>query len=202
MIAQLPRAQRRILAVLFLLAAVAAVVGLIVWPIWSTYVENRDAIAQTEDNISRYSRLSIQVDALRSVVAELEQADNLDRYVFPQESEPLAAAALQDRIKSVVTNSGGTLTSTQVLPAVADQGFKRVVVNVRMAVSVEALQRVLYALESNLPYLLADEIVILSRSAGKRRRNADKRRRNADAVDSLNVVFNLYGFMRDAGDPV
>ena len=194
MIAQLPRAQRRILAVLLLLVAVGVVVRLMVLPIWTTYAENRDAIAQTEDNIARYSRLSIQVDALGSIVDELEQADNLDRYVFSQESEPLAAAALQDRIKSVVTNSGGTLTSTQVLPTVVDQGFKRVVVNVRMAVSVDALQRVLYALENNLPYLLADDIIILSRGARKRRRNVE-------AVDALDVRFNLYGFMRDGAAP-
>ncbi len=194
MIAQLPRVQRRILAVLLLLLAVGVVVRLMVLPIWTVYADNRDAIAQTEDNIARYSRLSIQVDALRSIVDELEQADNLDRYVFSQESEPLAAAALQDRIKSVVTNSGGTLTSTQVLPTVVDQGFKRVVVNVRMAVSVDALQRVLYDLENNLPYLLADDIIILSRGARKRRRNVK-------AVDALDVRFNLYGFMRDGAAP-
>ena len=194
MIAQLPRVQRRILAVLLLLAAVGVVARLMAWPIWTTYADNRDAIAQIEDNIARYSRLSIQVDALATIVSELEQADNLDRYVFSQESEPLAAAALQDRIKSVVTDSGGALTSTQVLPTVAEQGFKRVVVNVRMAVSVDALQRVLYALENNLPYLLADDIIILSRGTGKRRRNAT-------AVDALDVRFNLYGFMRDAGAP-
>lgn len=194
MIAQLPRVQRRILAVLLLLLAVGATVRLMVLPIWTTFADNRDAIAQTEDNIARYSRLSTRVEALRSIVDELEQADNLDRYVFSQESEPLAAAALQDRIKSVVTNSGGTLTSTQVLPTVAEQGFKRVIVNVRMAVSVDALQRVLYGLENNLPYLLTDDVVILSRGAGKRRRKAT-------AVDALDVRFNLYGFMRDPGEP-
>ena len=194
MIAQLPRVQRRILAVLLLLVAVGAVARLMALPIWTTFSDNRDAIAQTEDNIARYSRLSTRVEALRSIVDELEQADNLDRYVFSQESEPLAAAALQDRIKSVVTNSGGTLTSTQVLPTVAEQGFKRVIVNVRMAVSVDALQRVLYGLENNLPYLLTDDVVILSRGAGKRRRKAT-------AVDALDVRFNLYGFMRDPGEP-
>ena len=194
MIAQLPRVQRRILAVLLLLVAVGAVARLMALPIWTTFSDNRDAIAQTEDNIARYSRLSTRVEALRSIVDELEQADNLVRYVFSQESEPLAAAALQDRIKSVVTNSGGTLTSTQVLPTVAEQGFKRVIVNVRMAVSVDTLQRVLYGLENNLPYLLTDDVVILSRGAGKRRRKAT-------AVDALDVRFNLYGFMRDPGEP-
>ncbi len=194
MIARLPRIQRRILAVLLLLFALGAVVRVLVVPIWSTYLGNRDAIAQSEDNIARYSRLSTQIGALQSVVGELEQTDNLDRYVLVQESEPLAAAALQARMKSVVTNSGGTLTSTQVLPTETEQGFKRVIVNVRMAVSTDALQRVLHELENNLPYLLTDDIVILSRGARKRRRTTQ-------GVDLLDVRFNLYGYMRDTEEP-
>jgi hypothetical protein len=193
-IARLPRIQRRILAVLLLLFALGAVVRVLVVPIWSTYLGNRDAIAQSEDNIARYSRLSTQIGALQLVVGELEQADNLDRYVLLQESEPLAAAALQARMKSVVTSSGGTLTSTQVLPTETEQGFKRVIINVRMAVSTDALQRVLYELENNLPYLLTDDIVILSRGARKRRRTTQ-------SVDLLDVRFNLYGYMRDTEEP-
>jgi hypothetical protein len=180
--------------VLLLLFALGAVVRVLVVPIWSTYLGNRDAIAQSEDNIARYSRLSTQIGALQSAVGELEQTDNLDRYVLVQESEPLAAAALQARMKSVVTNSGGTLTSTQVLPTETEQGFKRVIVNVRMAVSTDALQRVLHELEINLPYLLTDDIVILSRGARKRRRTTQ-------GVDLLDVRFNLYGYMRDTEEP-
>ncbi len=194
MIERLPRTQRRILAVLLLLLVLAAVVRGLVLPIWSTYLGNRDAIAQSEDNIVRYSRLSTQIGALQSAVGELEQADNLDPYVLVQKSEPLAAAALQARMKSVVTSSGGTLTSTQVLPTETEQGFKRVIINVRMAVSTDALQRVLYELENGLPYLLTDDIVILSRGARKRRRTTQ-------GVDLLDVRFNLYAYMRDTEEP-
>ncbi|GMQ95911.1 MAG: hypothetical protein BMS9Abin14_383 [Gammaproteobacteria bacterium] len=193
MIARLPRVQRRILAVLLLLAGAAVVVRVLVVPMWSTYIGNRDAIAQIEDSIARYSRLSAQVEALRSAVDELEQSDDLARFVLAQESEPLAAAALQERVKSVVTSSAGTLTSTQVLPTKPEQGFKRIIVNVRMAVSMDALQRVFYELENDLPYLLVDDIVILSRGARKRRQSTQ-------AVDLLDVRFNLYGYMRDAGE--
>lgn len=192
MIERLPRIQRRILAVFLLLLVLAVAVRVLIVPIWTTYLGNRDAIIQAEDSIARYSRLSTQVDALRSAVGELQESDDLDRFVLAQDSEPIAAAALQERVKSVVTQSGGTLTSTQVLSAEAEQGFKRIAVNVRMAVSMDALQRVLYELENNIPYLLADDIVILARGVGKRRRSTQ-------AVDLLDVRFSLYGFMRDAG---
>lgn len=198
MIERLPRMQRRILAVVLLLLVIAFVVRAVAMPVWSTYVDNREAIAQMDETIARYSRLSTQVETLRSAVGELQESDDLARYILAQESEPLAAAALQERVKSVVTRSGGTLSSTQVLPAESTQGFKRVTVSVRMAVSIEALQRVLYDLENDLPYLLADEIVILSRGARKRRRKNQPEL----AVDQLDVRFNLYGFMRDPGEPV
>ncbi|NCF27493.1 MAG: general secretion pathway protein [Gammaproteobacteria bacterium] len=193
-ITRLPRSQRRILAVLLLVLVVLLAVRLILVPVWATYAGNRDAIAQYQDDIARYSRLSSQVAELQSAVGELQASDDLVRFVLPQESEPLAAAALQARVKSVVTDSGGTLTSTQVLPTEPEQGFKRIIVNVRMAGSTDALQRVLFELENGLPYLIADDIVILSRAGGKRRRAAVP-------VDRLDVRFNLNGYMRDTGGP-
>ena len=193
-ILRLPRSQRRVLALLLLLVVVLLAVRLMLVPIWTTYAGNRDAIAQYQDDIARYSRLSSQVAELQSAVGELQQSDDLARFVLPQESEPLAAAALQARVKSVVTSSGGTLTSTHVLPTEAEQGFKRIIVNVRMAGSTDVLQRVLFELENGLPYLIADDIVILSRAGGKRRRKAAP-------TDRLDVRFNLNGYMRDIGAP-
>lgn len=193
-IARLPRSQRRVLAVLLLLLVVLLVVRVVLVPIWSTYVGNRDVIAQYQDDIARYSRLSTQLAALQAAVGKIQQADDLARFVLPQKSEPLAAAALQERVKSVVTRSGGALTSTQVLPTELEQGFKRIIVNVRMAVSTDALQRVLYELESGLPYFITDDIVILARTARKRRRAVTP-------VDALDVRFNLNGYMRDTGGP-
>jgi general secretion pathway protein M len=195
MIERLPRLQRRILAIGLLLLLVVVVVRIAMVPIVSTYLGNREAIVQMQDTITRYSKLSAQLDTLRLAVEELKEADDLDRYVLAQESEALAAAALQERVKAVVTNSGGTLSSTQVLPADADKGFKRIGVSVRMGVSIDALQRVLYELENDLPYLVADDIVILARGARKRRATTE-------ALDLLDVRFKLHAFMRDPQEPV
>ncbi len=193
MIARLTPVQRRVLALILLLAVIVVVARVLIVPMWNIYSDNRDAIVQMEDSIARYARISAQVGSLRQAVEDLAEADELTRYVLAQESESIAAAALQERVKSIVTTSGGALTSTQVLPAVAEQGFKRVIVNVRMAVSIDALQRVLYELENGLPYLLASDMIILSR-------NVRKRGRTGQSVDLLDVRFNLSGYMRDAGE--
>lgn len=193
MIARLTPVQRRVLALILLLAVIVVVARVLIVPMWNIYSDNRDAIVQMEDSIARYARISAQVGSLRQAVEDLAEADELTRYVLAQESESIAAAALQERVKSIVTASGGALTSTQVLPAVAEKGFKRVIVNVRMAVSIDALQRVLYELENGLPYLLASDMIILSR-------NVRKRGRTGQSVDLLDVRFNLSGYMRDAGE--
>ena len=96
--------------------------------------------------------------------------------------------------RAVVTGSGGSLTSTQVLSTVAEHGLRRITINVRMAVSTGALQRVLYELESNLPYLMTDDIIILSRGA-------QRRRQVPSGLDLLDVRFNLSGFMRGTEKP-
>lgn len=191
MIAQLPPVVRRVLAVVLLLMVIAIVLRGLIVPTWRMYLDNRDAIAQMEDTIARYARLSAQVESLRQTVAELEEAGELGQYLLDEASEPLAAAALQERLKAMVTSSGGTLISTQVLPTESDEGLKRVIVSVRMAGSVAALQGVLYELESSLPFLLTDNLVVLSR-------NARQRNRMPSSDDSLDIRFNLHGFLPSA----
>ena len=82
MIERLPRLQRRNLAIGLLLLLVVVVVRIAMVPIVSTYLGNREAIVQMQDTITRYSKLSAQLDTLRLAVEELKEADDLDRYVL------------------------------------------------------------------------------------------------------------------------
>lgn len=189
MIARLGRIQRRVLALVLLLVTLAAVALLVVAPLWRAWSDNRADIEQARDDIARFSRLAADMSSLEEMLAHLRETDPVSGYVLGQGSVPLAAAALQERVKAVVTASGGTLTSTQVLP-VADAGpFRRITVNVRMAVSTAALQQVLHELEGGLPYIVVDELIVLARHA-RRRRN------EVQPQDMLDVRFNLSGFMR------
>ncbi|MDX1434509.1 MAG: type II secretion system protein GspM [Gammaproteobacteria bacterium] len=189
MIERLTPLQRRAAALSLLVACVALVAAVVVAPIWRAYSDNRAAIAQMRGDIARFSRLAANMSELDQILTRLRERDPVSPYVLGQGSVPLAAAALQERVKAVVTASGGALTSTQVLP-VDDAGpFRRITVNVRMAVSTAALQQVLHELEAGLPYLVVDELIILARQA----RN---RRLQVPTQDLLDVRFNLSGFMR------
>jgi len=178
------------LLVLLLVAAGAAAV-----PAWRVFERNREAIAQQRDHAERFARLAAELEALRRHVAELEQGRQLGRYTLDQGSPALAAASLQERLKQAVTDNGGKLTTTQVLPPVTAGRLRRITVNARMAVTVEALQRILYEMESGVPSLVVDNLVVLARSR-RARRGSD------DAAPVLDVRFDLSGFMslQDAGD--
>lgn len=191
MMARLGRVQRRVVAVALLIVVVTLVATLIVAPLWRAYSDNRSAIAQSREDIVRFSRLAADIDELEASLARLRESDPVAGFVLGQGSVPLAAADLQERLKTVVTASGGALTSTQVLPVDAAGPFRRITVNVRMAVSTAALQQVLHQLEAGLPYLVVDELVILARHARNRRA-----RQGGQVQDLLDVRFNLSGFMR------
>lgn len=183
------------------LAAVALavlVMGLLffgaLFPAWSRYQNNREEIVQHRDHIERFSRIAANQSALERQVQQLERQLEANRYGLSQSTTTLAAAFLQERLKKTVEETGGSLASTRVLPPAEDGTFYRVAVNVRMRVTVEALQKVLYDLESGVPYLMVDNLVVLSRAS---RRRANRNRKNPRPVNNtLDVRFDLTGLMR------
>ena len=88
------------------------------------------------------------------------------------DSETLVAAELQNLVRTIVERNGGRLESTQILPPVNEAAFRRVTLRVRMSVGVEGLFRILYDLESMLPYLFVDGLDIVSRERRGGRQSA------------------------------
>jgi len=195
----LSRRQSRALAVALLLVVGGLLVRGVALPLWDTYARNEREIEQLRDHIFRFERVAASLDRLKRRVAEVEKARAGNRQTLPESSPTFAAAALQDRVKSVVTESGGKLTSTQVLPPVQEGAFTRVTIAVRMSVANPVLQRVLYDLESGVPYLFVDKLMVIVR---RTRRARSVRRRRAPppppVTPSLDVRFNLSGYLRSA----
>lgn len=171
--------------------ALAAAIALGALPAWRVYEADREAIAQRRVDIDRYRDIAARGEAMRDTLARLRRPDAAGRLLLPPTSSALAAAALQERVKAIVEDSGGRLTSTQVLPPETEAGFDRVGINVRMSVTTPALQAVLHALESSAPLLTVDEVVVLARQGQRSRTRATQ--------SGLDVRFRISGFM--AGRP-
>ena len=184
---------RRVLAV-----AIAALLGsFVVWmvalPLWHHWQRTRDAVAEHDARIVRLLGIVAQSERLSERRdAALTEGDPR-RFLIVGTTATLAAAALQKRVESVVRRSGGRLSSTSVLRAKEERGFVWIAIAVRLAVDTPGLQQTLYALESRLPLLVVDELVVIARGVrGGRGAGHD--------TANLDVRLRISGWMAGAGE--
>jgi general secretion pathway protein M len=188
---------QRVAAVGLLLLAALLLFALVARPLWARYAANVEAIESLEDNVVRFEAIAKQQAAVENELRRLEDALDLGALTFQASSATLAAADLQERVKSAVQQAGGSLTSTQVLEPEPLGEFERVSVNVRMTGPTPALQKSLYALESALPLLVVDDLLVVSRRAARR-----KRGQTVVQQDRLDVRYRVIGFYDPrAGQP-
>lgn len=184
-----PRASRTlalgILAALLLLAFFG-----VVSPLLGAYRQASNAAEQYSAALEHTRRSGSDLAGLRAELERLK-AHQASAVGFMRSSNPsLAAAELQNRIKSSVEAARGELRSTQILPMRDEGTFRRISIRGQIAVNTAALQRVFYDLESATPFLFLDNVEIRARPA----------RRSTGPEDDpvLEVRFDLYGYMRRA----
>ncbi|MFW5444079.1 MAG: type II secretion system protein GspM [Methylococcaceae bacterium] len=134
--------------------------------------------------------------ARKDVVAadnqRIKQKYQEQNYFTTSDTVALASADLQKLIKSSISEAGGQLTSTQVLPSRSDGSFKRVTIKVRMSGDIEVLRSVLHEIESAVPMMIVDQLDIRP-VRGRRNRKT----RKIESSDKLNINFQVAGFMRE-----
>ena len=184
-------ATRRIIAVALLVAAIALLWRLIVLPLQEHYQERADVAAAQQDLLERYRRLADSRGSLRARLDEMRRQPLSQEGYLTGDSETLVAAELQNLVRTTVERNGGRLESTQILPPANEAGYRRVTLRVRMSVGGEGLFRILYDLESSLPYLFVDGVDIVSRDRSGRRGGG----KPADA-GALGVSYDVSGYMR------
>jgi general secretion pathway protein M len=185
--AMTPRASRA-LALGILAALLLLVFFGIVSPLLGAYQQASSSAEQYRAALEHTRHADSDLAGLRAELARLK-AHQASAVGFMQSSNPsLAAADLQNRIKSSVEAARGELRSTQILPARDEGTFRRISIRGQIAVNTAALQRVFYELESATPFLFLDNIEIRARPA----------RRSTGPEDDpvLEVRFDLYGYMR------
>jgi general secretion pathway protein M len=73
-----------------------------------------------------------------------------------------------------------------------EERFQKVTVNVRMRCGIEDLKKVLYALETGVPMIIADEVTVI-KPRSRRRTTAEQ----AEAGTLLDIRFNMSGYLRE-----
>jgi len=183
----------RVTAVLILLLLTAGAYFLGVMPTIAGYREDAAALAEVQELLAKFQRVAASEEGLEEKLQEIQQRQELQGYYLTQETEALAAADLQARVKAVVKESGGTIRSLQTLSEEVEGDFRRVTLRMQMMTTTESLFRIVYVLETSQPFLFLDNVDIQSRST----RLAGQQE---NAEPSLTVSFDLYGY-RPPGDP-
>jgi general secretion pathway protein M len=73
-----------------------------------------------------------------------------------------------------------------------EERFQKVTVNVRMRCGIEDLKKVLYALETGVPMIIADEVTVIKPRS--RRRTTDQQ---PEVGTLLDIRFNMSGYLRE-----
>ena len=150
----------------------AAVVSLVVVAAWSLV-----------DLFGQYSTYNERAD----VLARLQQrarslANSADAKAWPPgspflegQTETVASAALLQRITNAVTEAGGNLVSSEVDRSGArdKEGYQRVTAT--CDIDEVGLQRLLYDLEANMPFLVVESLMVQSRASQSGRLQAQVR---------------------------
>ncbi len=182
---------QRWLALGLFLTVMLLVVFIAIVPLVST---GMDFYGQKQELIFRLQRATKVVARKDAVVAEnerIKQKYQGQNYFSTRDTVALASADLQKLIKTSISEAGGQLTSTQVLPSSSKDSFSRVTVKVRMTGDIEALRTVLHEIESSVPMMIVDQLDI---RPVRGRRN--RRTRKIEPSNKLNINFQVAGFMR------
>lgn len=182
----------------FALGLLALLIGLILlavlYPIWSLNHHYAEQISEYQHQIRLYQRISSQADYFQSEAKRLKHIRASDRRYLQSETDSLAKAELQRRVKGVISSAKGEILSTQITGNDQENGFRRVTIRVRMKSTLKECVSIFHKLESEKPFLFVADITIRSRPVVRRRLPVtDEIRR---AMELLDIDFELVGYMK------
>lgn len=184
----------RLTALLLLALVLFGVYLFVVEPLVVGY----DAIDRETDDareqLAHFERLAAMRPAVAQQLQQVDSQQTAQGYYLSGGTDALAAAGLQDRINALVAANGGTLRSTQPMPGVEEQGFRRITLKVQLTATTEELFDTLYELEAGAPILFVEDLDIQSRIV--RRQTGDTAGANeSQPITLLAVAFDLSGYL-------
>ena len=178
--------QQRWLAVGLLLITIMSIALLIFMPWYNSMAKTLEDIDEQVFRDKRYQRV---IASREEVLTEIEQGRieiNSLGYFSAQTKPSLAAAELQKRLKEMVQNADGEISSTQVLPNKDEDGLLRITVKVKLTGDVEMLRNLLFEIDVEKPLMMIENLTIVPGPA-KRNRKTRKREQTGKVVVTLEV---------------
>jgi general secretion pathway protein M len=158
-IGKLSPSRQRLLAVALLVVAVVLVLSVLLGPLLLLHKHYDDAIADLSDRIERYRRVAAQAPEYRKALDAMREKDGR-RFFLKNIAPNLAGAELQEQVRAAIESNGGRITTSQNQGPKDDGRFRQITVTVQFFASTPALQKILYALEAQPPYLSVENMTL------------------------------------------
>ncbi|MGD8590423.1 MAG: type II secretion system protein GspM [Chromatiales bacterium] len=184
---------QKYLAVLILALIIAAIVLSITIPVWKANNHYSNIIDDMTHRLAILKRTTVEGQSLEPQYERLKRYHLSDKRYLKSTSNSLAAAEIQQLIKSIIVPTDGEILSTQIINKKSDDPIRQITLKVRLRGSLSSLVTILYKIETGNPYLFIEDLNIRSRIINRRRL------RNRDVEQSpavLDVQFNVSGYIR------
>jgi len=158
------------------------------------HLEYGEEIASLREQLGRFERVAAQRDDYQALLREL-QSRRSDEALFLEGGEfNEAAAGLSEQLNrtvQAVAEQDCQIVSRQPVRPRVEERYQKVVVNARMRCGIEDLQKIVYALESGAPMILAEELTVIKQRTRTSRRNTEPQ------PTTLDIRFNMAGYLRE-----
>ena len=158
-VAKLSPPQQRALAVGLLVFVVVVALVVLLGPIVLFHRHYDVAIEETSNRLELYRRVAAQAPELRAALDAMKQKDGR-RFFLKNTAPNLAGAELSDVVRAAIENNNGRITTSQ-SPAPREDGrFRQTFVTVQFFATTPALAKILAALDTQVPYVVVDNLTI------------------------------------------
>ena len=179
----------RLLALAILLAAVALVGVIFVYPLAAYYAQAADAVDAKRHELVRYQSLAARLPDLTLQLSEIQDDSASSDYYVDGATAALASAEMQGQLKQLAQRSGGEVISSQIMPSEDGLAEPRAGLRAHIKLDTQSLVRVLHAIEAGQPMYFVDNLLIDVRPA--RGRAGGKIVKTTE----LDVKFDVYGYL-------
>ena len=158
------------------------------------HLDYNEEIGALQAQLGRFERVAGQREHYETLLKEL-QARRSDNALFLEGGDfNEAAAGMSEQLnRTIQTQSEADcqVVSRQPVRPRVEERFQRVVVNARMRCGIDDLEKIIYALETGVPMILAEELTVI--------KPRTRRSRSSDEPEPtvLDIRFNMAGYLRE-----
>jgi len=177
----------RVAAIALLLALLFAIKSYALDPTMDSLRQYDEAIAGAQDQLSRLEGVAAQAPKLREAEAALRQQLDQSPSFLRGSTEALVGAALQEKLRGLITAQGMAVNAIQWSSTKGDAGLSRVAVRVQLMTTLRPLYLILASIETAAPVLIVDDLEVQAQAT-----NPDPAAATKEVP--LSVSFECYGY--------